>query len=201
MASKKITSCDYEIRSPNVAISTTGTDDTVTINTTTFKVNGNLEVSGTTVYVDSVANVLNILDPNIVLNSNANVPYSGNSGIIVNRGGDDDAAIFWNETSQSWQLTTNVANTVVYSNVATFADLAGLDDIPLPNVGGINEVANVGIGDLDAGGGFPTTPPEFANLAFANVQSGGGTRIYFNNGVENGELISKKKAIVYSIIF
>lgn len=190
MASKKITSCDYEIR-------TSGPGTNVIITTTTLKVNGDLEVTGNTVYIDTVANTLNILDPNIVLNSSVSSPYPGNSGLIVNRGNDGNAAILWNETLNVWQLITNVADTATYTNIAITTGSGVVDDdIPLPDLGGATEVAQVGIG-----AGFPTTPPDFANIAFANVESGGGTRIYFNNGVENDELISKSKAIVYSIIF
>lgn len=48
---------------------------------------------------------------------------------------------------------------------------------------------------------WPTTTDGNVTLAFANVSTAGGTGIFFNTGAENGELISKRKSILYSIIF
>jgi hypothetical protein len=52
--------------------------------------------------------------------------------------------------------------------------------------------------------GYKSVPPAtVANSAtiIANVPGSGGTGIYFNNNSNQDELISKSKAIVFSIIF
>jgi hypothetical protein len=52
--------------------------------------------------------------------------------------------------------------------------------------------------------GYKSVPPAtVANSAtmVANVPGSGGTGIYFNNNSNQDELISKSKAIVFSIIF
>jgi len=70
-------------------------------------VSGNLTVSGTTTTVNT--ETINLADNIITLNSN----YTGsspseNGGIEVERGtADDNVALRWNETSDTWELTKN----------------------------------------------------------------------------------------------
>jgi hypothetical protein len=64
---------------------------------------------------------LQVVDNEIVLNSNATSPIGGTSGIVINRGGSNtDATLYWNETNSQWEVSTSLAiksssNSVVFS--------------------------------------------------------------------------------------
>jgi hypothetical protein len=83
-----------------------GLPDDVTIGND-LVVTGNLTVSGTTTTVNT--ETINLADNIITLNSN----YTGstpteNGGIEIERGtADDNVALRWNETSDTWELTKN----------------------------------------------------------------------------------------------
>jgi hypothetical protein len=228
MSSYKITSSDYVIR-------TTGSATNVTVSTGNLVVDGNLVILGNTSYVDTEIDVLNVFDPNIVLNSNLSSidsAYGGNSGVIVNRGIDSDTAIFWNEAVDAWQIAGNVADGSTYSNIGTTAGTGTIVDgnqyqvpyysvsptgktlspagnlvyTPTGNIITTDQYSFRDTGTQSDVDGVPNTPWPITTdgnvtLAFANVSTAGGTGIFFNNGRANDELISKKKAIVYSIIF
>ena len=70
-------------------------------------VSGNLTVSGTTTTVNT--ETINLADNIITLNSNyAGSSPSENGGIEIERGtADDNVALRWNETSDTWELTKN----------------------------------------------------------------------------------------------
>lgn len=224
----KIISSDYNI-------TTVSNGSNVVITTGNLVVDGNLIILGNSSYVDTEIDVLNVFDPNIILNSNISTntsPYGGTSGVIVNRGTDPNTAIFWNETVDAWQIAGNVADGSTYSNIGTTAGTgtiatgeefqisyystnpSGKDLSPAGNLvytpsGNIVTTDQYSLRDTGTQSdvdGVPNTPwPSTIDgnvtLAFANVSTAGGTGIFFNNGRANDELISKKKAIVYSIIF
>jgi hypothetical protein len=50
--------------------------------------------------------------------------------------------------------------------------------------------------------GYQPTPPNEANAValYSNVAGAGGTGLYFTSSLDNDELISKRKAIVYSLV-
>jgi len=111
------------ISTGNYTITTAEAAGNVTVNTHTLTINGNLFVEGNATYIN-VANI-STADPTILLNSNAAVIYSGNSGIEVNRPGAATPAVYWNETVGAWQLATNIANASTYSNIGTTAESSG----------------------------------------------------------------------------
>jgi cytoskeletal protein CcmA (bactofilin family) len=82
--------------------------DTTTINGVTT-INGNtsivgdLIVTGTTTTVNS--NEVNIGDAIILLNSDETGAPTENGGIEIERGIDDNVALFWNETADAWYIT------------------------------------------------------------------------------------------------
>ena len=82
--------------------------DTITINGVT-SINGNtnivgdLTVTGTTTTVNS--NEVNIGDSIILLNSDETGVPSQDGGIEIERGTDDNVALFWNETADAWYIT------------------------------------------------------------------------------------------------
>lgn len=228
MASNKRISSDYNI-------TTVSGGSNVTITTGNLVVDGNLVILGNSSYVDTEIDVLNVFDPNIILNSNLAVTdsaYGGNSGVIINRGIDANTAIFWNEAVGAWQIAGNVADGSTYSNIGTTAGTGTIVDgnqyqvsyysasptgktlsptgnlvyTPTGNIVTTDQYSFRDTGTQSNVDGipstaWPTTTDGNVTLAFANVSTAGGTGIFFNNGRANDELISKKKAIVYSIIF
>ena len=83
-----------------------GLPDDVTIGND-LVVSGNLTVSGTTTTVNT--ETINLADNIITLNSNyAGSSPTENGGIEIERGtADDNVALRWNETSDTWELTKN----------------------------------------------------------------------------------------------
>ena len=83
-----------------------GLPDDVTIGND-LVVSGNLTVSGTTTTVNT--ETINLADNIITLNSNyAGSSPSENGGIEIERGtADDNVALRWNETGDTWELTKN----------------------------------------------------------------------------------------------
>jgi len=83
-----------------------GLPDDVTIGND-LVVTGNLTVSGTTTTVNT--ETINLADNIITLNSNyAGSTPTENGGIEIERGtADDNVALRWNETSDTWELTKN----------------------------------------------------------------------------------------------
>ena len=216
---KRISTGDYNL-------TTAAASANVVVTTDTFKIYGNLFVQGNT----SVINVANIstADPTITLNSNVTTPFLGNSGIQINRGaGYAEPALYWNETVGAWQITANLSNPTTYANIASALSGSGTVGVGvathLPYYAtstdtvvdaGANLTWN-GANLLTITGNVQTSGLRFANtsgvpsavvgnIAMTGNTTGGsvgGTGVYFNNNTESGELISKDKAIAYSIIF
>ncbi|NBR23411.1 MAG: hypothetical protein EBU08_06475 [Micrococcales bacterium] len=184
----------------------------VIVTTDTLKIYGNLYVQGNT----SVVNVANIstADPTITLDSNVSSPFSGNSGIEIYRGpGYYIPALYWNETVQAWQITSNIRNPAGYANISTAGATTGSvnqgkqyqlayyqTDGLVSNVGG--NLTWTGNSLMTISGNLNATNITLgtANLTTGVVNSGG-TGIYFNNSGTADELASKSAAIKYSIIF
>ncbi len=86
----------------------------VTIAAHTVTIDGNLLLTGTG------GSSLDTFNPTVVLNSNltmANPPYSGNSGIVIDRGSQNQVTLSWNESALEWQTTnaTSVTSTILTS--------------------------------------------------------------------------------------
>jgi hypothetical protein len=218
---KRISTGDYNLTTAAVAAN-------VVVTTDTFKIFGNLFVQGNSSIIN-VANI-STADPTITLDSNVVVPFQGNSGIEVNRGiGYAKPALFWNETVLAWQTVTNIADITTYANISgagtggsgtvttgvatqlayyiasnstVFSTGANLtwNGANLLNITGNVETSGIRLDNVNV-----TPPPAIATIinVIGNTagNSSGGTGIYFNNNTESGELISKNKAIAYSIIF
>lgn len=202
---KKISTGNYTL--------STALDSNVVVTTGTFHLYGNLYVQGNT----TVVNVANIstADPTITLNSNVTVPFDGNSGIEIYRGSSNYIpALYWNETTETWQLTSNIANVSSYSDIATIASGTGTVGVGtathLPYyAASIDTVVDAGpnltwdgTSILTVMGNIVTTNISINNTTVTATNAGaGGTGINFDNGTQTGELISKQKALAYSIIF
>lgn len=215
---KRISTGDYNLTTVAAGANTIITTDTV-------KIYGNLFVQGNSSFIN-VANV-STADPTIQFNSNAGAIFNGNSGLEVNRPGSYTPGLYWNETVKAWQIVSNIADPGTYVNIATVTAGTGTvssgtaTHIPYyatsgdtVSDGGANLTWN-GANLLVIGGNVQTNGLRLTNVALApsaltgNItfsgntsgNSVGGTGVYFNNNVESGELISKQRALAFSIIF
>lgn len=179
-------------------------------------VSGNLTVQGNLTYINVTE--LNVKDPFILVNSSNTGTYSSNSGLLTHRTASNFAGLRYNNTSAQWELSSSTdttgltgswtpiatGNTVVpggsntavqFNNGGTFGGNAGLTfDYAT------SRLTLTGTAALAYQSAPPTTVANAATMV-ANTAGSGGTGIYFTNGSDQDELISKSKAIVFSIIF
>ena len=196
----------------------------VSRNDAQLTVHGNLVVMGTSTSIESTDTFIS--DNKLTLSKGlvpaVAVAGSIRSGIEVDRGTLPRTAILWNENTLKWQLTNDG---VSFTNIATSTGGSGymtevVQDLS-PQLGGNLDVNGKTITSFDnvviAPSGntqidsviqikhATTLPPsEIAgyNLVVSNTVGGGGTGLYvINDQGYNQELITKKKAIVYSLIF
>lgn len=165
----------------------------VTVSTHTLYVDGNLVVGGTANVITRTD--LNITDNTITLNtgeSGAGVTLIY-SGIEIDRGTLANVGLRWNENFDTWQLTTDGST---YGNILTTGGgggsaLTAVVDDPSPELGG----------NLNITG--HTLYNTSSNVAlFSSTVSGGGSGIFVNaDGSNDQELVTKSKALAFSIIF
>lgn len=197
----------------------TATGD-VNIGATVVRIGGDLIVTGTTSTVNTTDTTL--ADNIITLNDGelgAGVSL-GFAGIEVDRGTDPTVGLRWNETTDQWEITSNGST---WSSITTGAATFDLVNDLTPQLGGdldmngfdIVSLSNADIVlDPDGTGVVIATPlaldesaPEPAvktgyNVVYAvSGDTPGGSGIHFKNDQTEDELISKSKAIVYSLIF
>lgn len=171
---------------------------------------GNLTVSGTSTTVNTTNT--DIKDRVITLNKGeSGTGVTGNySGLDIDRGTSPHVGLRWNEGSTRWELTTDgtVWQAITTSSGAGIQNV--VEDIS-PELGGnldllyhdIFGTGNIGIdGNIGLTGNVVLDQGAATEVTvYADTVSGGGTGVYFTSPTTSGELISKKKAIVYSIIF
>jgi hypothetical protein len=103
---------------PTIAIGqAVETNSDVTFNSVI--VAGNLTVSGATTSI--ATETLTIDDNIIVLNNNATGAPVVNAGIEIERGSSANVQLRWNETQDTWEITTDGSN---YGTIATTADVS-----------------------------------------------------------------------------
>lgn len=187
-------------------------------------VHGNLVVMGTATSIQSTDTY--ITDNKLTLSKGLDpataVASSIRTGIEVDRGSLPRTAILWNENTKKWQLTNDGTN---FTNIATAAGGSGyltevVQDLS-PQLGGDLDVNGHTLTSFDniviAPSGntqidsvvqikqttaIPAAEIAGYSMLVAGAVSGGGTGLYVINDKEyNQELITKKKAIVYSLIF
>ena len=192
---------------------------------TNLTVAGNLAINGTTTSVNTTNT--NITDRVITLNKGEAGPGvtspSPYSGIEVDRGVSTNATLRWNETLERWELSDKDGN---FSEITTSAGggaylTAVVDDLSpelganldlnnkvIEGTGSINFTGNIDATGNITGGNLQTAGSLVVGLGTANeleiyAQPVGlsGTGIWYTNAADTAELISKKKAIIYSIIF
>ena len=180
-------------------------------------VTGNLTVTGTT---NSVETTNTRITDRIVTynNGESGAGVTGQySGIEVDRGSTANALLVFNETTDTFQISTDGGSS--YVNILTGSGGSGLSDVvddTTPQLGGgldLNSQDITGTGNIDITGSITTdsnlvltdasAPSSIsgATILYAGTASGGGTGLFFVDGSTSDELVSKSKAIVYGLIF
>ncbi len=177
---------------------------TYTLDTTDVYLTGNLHVLG--VYDTTNVTNTNVEDKDITLNvGEAGWGVGGNaapgqSSIIVDRGLQANVALRWNEIYDNWEVTTDGTT---FSNIATAAS-SGITAVVQdtgPRLGGnlITNGFNVQLQSLLTANP-PTAVASNVILYSDTVGSAGSGLFVVNSGTASDELVTKSKAIVFSII-
>jgi hypothetical protein len=207
----------YKNVTGDYTITTLSTADNVIVNTNTVKINGNLDVVGNVTYINTTE--LNITDPFIELNVSNTGSYYANSGILTYRTANNIAGLRFNNNANSWQLSsaTDITGTAgAWSDIATgnvVSAAAGSNtSIQYNNnmsFGGDTNYTydfasyKVTLNGHQVLGNIGSAPSAVANsLAMYHKQVGtGGSGLYVKGDSVDDELVSKTKAIVFSLIF
>lgn len=175
-----------------------------TLDTTDVYVTGNLHVAG--VYDTTTVTNTNVEDRDIVLNvgeSGAGVGGGSpsTSGLYVDRGTLANVAVRWNESTDVWELTTDGSN---YNTILTSGGGSGLTavvDDTAPRLGGnlITNGFNVQFQTLLTAN--PPTAVAGNVVVYADTVGSAGSGLFVvNSETASEELVTKSKAIVFSII-
>ena len=212
---------DYEISTTDVDGST---QSQIVLRSEQVRIYGDLVVTGDQSVVSETN--LAISDNEILLNEGeggAGVTL-GTSGITVDRGSLTNVGIRWNESAGAWECT-NDGTTWKYlmQSSSSASGLTQVFDDLTPELGGNLDVlvyhivsssnrdvivAPDGTGKLRLDselkvvevGSAPGATAGY-NTVYAQTPGAGGTGLYVQNSTVNDELVSKSKAIVFSIIF
>jgi hypothetical protein len=212
---------DYEISTTDVDGST---ESQIVLRTEQVRIYGDLIVTGNQSVVSETS--LAISDNEILLNEGeggAGVTL-GTANVTVDRGSLANTGLRWNESTDKWQLTNDGTNWYDILSAGGGGISAVVEDTS-PQLGGdldINgqSIVSVSAGDIvfeaDTTGMIvfengdlvlkrratdPTARADY-NILYHKTEGSGGTGLYFRTtSTGPDELISKTKAIVYSIIF
>lgn len=199
------------------SITTLNALDNVNITTNTVKIYGNLDVGGNVTYIN--VDELNIRDPFILLNSSNTATYAANSGILTHRTASDFAGLRWSNTTAQWEISSSTDDTgetgtwlaIATGNVVSGA--AGANTEVQYNDNGSFGASAAFVFDQGANlltvsgpvalGNIGAAPSAVSNAAaLYNAAVGeGDTGVYVKSATVDDELISRKKAIFYSLIF
>lgn len=202
---------DYHIESID-----TGADDVI-VTTRTLQVNGNLDVYGNLTYINTTE--LEVSDPFILLNSSNTASYQSNSGIVTHKTSSTYAGLRYNQDANQWEISTDT-NAAGTSGTWDAIDAGGgaitpggsNTNIQFNNSGSFGGDANFSFDsatnsvELDGAivlkdqGSVPSSSAG-NTIIYANTAGSGGSGVYVVDGSTNEELVSKAKAIVFSIIF
>jgi hypothetical protein len=163
-----------------------------TVNVPQMTVNGNLTVTGnsTNVYTDNLSVADNIVTINAgEAGAGVSLVYAG---LEVDRGSLANVQLRWNETYDRWQLSNDGTT---YANISTTSGSGSA----LTAV--VQDTAPVLGGNLDITGRTIYSSNGSVQI-FANAASSGGSGVYVTNTDTTGaELVTKAKAVAYSIVF
>lgn len=202
-------------------INTINRDDPITLDSNVVIINGNLTVLGNTTTISSTNT--EVYDNIINLNAGVTGTPTLNAGVNINRGTEADVEIRWREDWRVWQITNDGSS---YGNITTFSgtgvNIQRVEDDKNPVLGGnlytnlfaITSNTTVYIAPEGPGVKFDSnlqikkydTAPNVEigyNILHAGNVAQGGTGLYVtaDTNAISEELITKNRAIVYSIIF
>jgi hypothetical protein len=179
----------------------------------TIYVDGNLDVSGNITYVSEIA----VNDAFIAVAANNNGTVTSMGLIATKVANTQWAGLRFNTITSQWEISPSVYGNgspiSAYENIATGnATVGGANtEVQFNNSGAfganINLTYDFTSSKLTLIGhqvfGNTATPANVANsvAVYSNVVGAGGTGLYFTSSAANDELVSKSKAIVFSIIF
>jgi hypothetical protein len=190
--------------------------DNVIVDTHTLEVRGNLDVTGNLTYINVTE--LNIADPFILLNASNTGSYAANSGVLTHITSSQFAGIRYNDYLGLWEVSNNTSTsgeTGSWSPITTGASSTpggANTDVQFNDDGTFGGNANFSfdraINKLtlqghEVFGNIGTAPGAVANAVavYHNAEGSGGTGLYIKSTTSEDELVSKSKAIVFSIIF
>lgn len=215
MSTTKRISGDYNI----ISIDPSGGDN-VNIVTNTLSIQGNLDVIGNLTYIET--NELKVDDPFITVAANNTGSVATaifqQQGLLTQTGTTTFAGLRFNNGTLAWEISPSVdANGNPLTAYVAIATGGGT-----PPGGSNTQVQFNNAGTFGGNSGFTydyanakltlqgyqvfgntATPANVANsvAVYSNVVGAGGTGLYFTSSSANDELVSKSKAIVFSIIF
>lgn len=194
------------------AIETLGNVD---INAHTVSIDGNLRVTGNV----STINATNTEISDNIITLNSGETGSGVtaifSGIEVDRGLAPAVRIRWNEATGVWELTNDGSTyRTIFTGVGGTGFISRVAEDPEPSLGGNLDVlnntifsSNTALVKIDSNLAIAnsTIAPSVQsgyNVIYAQSPNGGGSGIYVTNTVtQQQELVTKSKAIAFSIVF
>lgn len=183
---------------------------------TDAEITGNLTVTGNLTYIN--VDELNITDPFILLNSSNTGSYEANSGVLTHITSTVFAGIRYSEATGKWEVSNDTSKTgetgswVELSTGGSVTPGGANTYIQFNNNGSFSGNANFSFDYVSAKmtlqghaifGNIGSAPSSVANsVAVYNAAEGsGGTGLYVKSSTVDDELVSKSKAIVFSIIF
>jgi hypothetical protein len=167
-------------------------------------ITGNLSVKGTSTSIETTNSL--VTDNTVTLNSgflgtNSTDFVGLTSGIEINRGTRPTVGLRWNEGLSQWELTTDGTN---WFSIALSPNLRRVEDDLSPNLGGDLSTNGFSI-FVKALSAAPSSKSGGTVLYSVPSVGPGGTGIRFSTPAVSGfisdELISRKKSVVYALIF
>tara|TARA_B100002019_G_C21167769_1_gene546774 strand:- start:296 stop:934 length:639 start_codon:yes stop_codon:yes gene_type:complete len=186
-------------------------------------ITGNLTVTGTTNSVETTNSRIsdNIVTYNQGETGSGVTAGGGKAGIEIERGSLANALLVFDESDDTFKVSTNGGSS--FSSLATGA-MSNVVEDTTPQLGGdldingkniVSATSNMDIQLVPNGTGVVTVASALkltdqlsapsshtsATLLYADTAAGGGTGVFFVDGTNSDELVSKSKAIVYGLIF
>jgi hypothetical protein len=195
--------------------------DTYTINVGTdangvYNGSGNLIINAQTTFEGNVTYTVPATTTSAFFTAAANNTGSiTDMGLLGQTGPTTYAGFRFDTTVNAWQTSSSV-----YANGAPISDYANIGSTPAGDstdiqfnnngifAGNANLTFNIlnsqiRINGSEAFGNIGTVPGNIANavVLYSNAVGQGGTGLYFTSAARNGELVSRRNAIIYGIIF
>lgn len=187
------------------------------------QITGNLTVTGTETSISTTNST--IKDRQIVLNEGeAGAGITGRyAGIEVERGSLANTWLVFDENDDNWKISYDGGSSFPDFVVSSTTGLTTVVDDTSPELGGdldingfniVSTVSNENIEIIPNGTGTlsvqaaikltdQSAPTQVSNstLIYSAAQTGGGSGVYFVDSAVSGELVSRKKAVLYGLIF